>query len=122
MTKAERENTIHCLKVMIDEEVCEECNLYGMTGADHCEADCIRSAIKVLEGESWTLCRERMPKPNEIRDMTRVYYLVQNKYGDMAVAHYNGHGWVQMYHGYLKDKVVAWMPLPEIVKLKGTEE
>lgn len=59
MTKAERENTIHCLKVMIDEEVCEECNLYGMTGTDHCEADCVRTAIKVLEGESCEDCVSR---------------------------------------------------------------
>ena len=49
MTREERENALHCLKVMIDEEVCEECNLYGTTGTDHCEADCVRVAIKALE-------------------------------------------------------------------------
>ena len=51
MTREERENALHCLKVMIDEEVCEECNLYGTTGTDHCEADCVRVAIKALEQE-----------------------------------------------------------------------
>ena len=49
MTREEKENAIHCLKVMIDEEVCEECNLYGTTGTDHCEADCVRVAIEALE-------------------------------------------------------------------------
>ena len=51
MTGEERENALHCLKVMIDEEVCEECKLYGTTGTDHCEADCVRVAIKALEQE-----------------------------------------------------------------------
>jgi len=51
MTREEIENALHCLKVMIDEEVCEECNLYGTTGTDHCEADCVRVAIKALEQE-----------------------------------------------------------------------
>ena len=49
MTAEEKKNALHCLKVMIDEEVCEECDLYGTTGTDHCEKDCVRVAIKALE-------------------------------------------------------------------------
>lgn len=51
MTREEKEAALHCLKAMIDEEVCEECPLYGTTGTDHCEADCVRVAIKALEQE-----------------------------------------------------------------------
>ena len=40
---------IHCLKAIICEEVCEECELYGQTGTDHCETDAVRIAIKALE-------------------------------------------------------------------------
>lgn len=54
MTREERENALHCLKVMVGEEVCEECNLYGTTGTDHCEADCVRTAIEALEQEPKT--------------------------------------------------------------------
>lgn len=54
MTREERENALHCLKVMIDEEVCEECKLYGTTGTDHCEKDCVRLAIEALEQEPKT--------------------------------------------------------------------
>lgn len=43
------DNALHCLRVMADEEVCEECGLYGTTGTDHCEADCVRVAIEALE-------------------------------------------------------------------------
>lgn len=54
MTKEERKNVLHCLKVMADEEVCEECDLYGTTGTDHCEYDCVKMAIKALEQEPKT--------------------------------------------------------------------
>ena len=47
--KEEIKNALHCLKVMAEEEVCEECALYGTTGTDHCERDCVRTAIKALE-------------------------------------------------------------------------
>lgn len=49
MTKEERENALHCLRAMVEEEVCEECELYGTTGTDHCEADCVRVAIEALK-------------------------------------------------------------------------
>lgn len=39
----------HCLKVMVDCEVCEECNLYGTTGTDHCEHDCIYGALDIID-------------------------------------------------------------------------
>ena len=56
----------------------------------------------------------KLPKAGEyIGDVAR-YYLVQNEYGDMMVASYDGIGWQQMYqHGYVEDKVVAWMTLPQ---------
>ena len=38
----------HCLLVMIDCEVCEECNLYGTTGTDHCEHDCVDGALDII--------------------------------------------------------------------------
>ena len=43
------EDIKHCLKVMIDCEVCEECNLYGTTGTDHCEHDCVYGALDIIE-------------------------------------------------------------------------
>ena len=48
MTREERENVLHCLKSIIDEEVCEECNLYGSTGTDHCQYDMVKLAIEAL--------------------------------------------------------------------------
>lgn len=52
MTREERENTLHCLKVMVEEANCEDCKLYGTTGTDHCERDCVRNAIQELEQET----------------------------------------------------------------------
>ena len=42
------EDIKHCLKVMVDCEVCEECNLYGTTGTDHCEHDCVYGALDII--------------------------------------------------------------------------
>jgi hypothetical protein len=39
----------HCLLTMIDCEVCEECNLYGTTGTDHCEHDCVDGALHIID-------------------------------------------------------------------------
>lgn len=51
MNSAEKQTVLHCLKSMIDEALCEECPLYGTTGTDHCEEDCVRLAINALEQE-----------------------------------------------------------------------
>lgn len=59
MTKEEKEAVLHCLRAMIDEELCEECPLYGTTGTDHCEKDCVRLAIEELEQEP---CEETISK------------------------------------------------------------
>ena len=42
------EDIKHCLKVMVDCEVCEECKLYGTTGTDHCEHDCVCGALDII--------------------------------------------------------------------------
>jgi hypothetical protein len=39
----------HCLLTMVDCEVCEECNLYGTTGTDHCEYDCVYGALQIID-------------------------------------------------------------------------
>lgn len=72
----------------------------------------------------WITVIERMPKPNETEHMIAKYYLVQNEYGDMMVARWDGKGWKQMYqpNSYLEDDVIAWMPLPSLYELQESEE
>ena len=67
--------------------------------------------------DGWTPCGKQLPKPKETENLIAKYYLVQNEYGDMMVARWDGKGWEQMYqHEYLEDDVIAWMPLPEKYK------
>ena len=40
---------IHCMKFNCEEAACEECDLYGTVGTDHCFEDACREAIKALE-------------------------------------------------------------------------
>ena len=43
------EEAIYCMKVSVEEEVCENCQLYGETGTDHCYIDACRVVIETLE-------------------------------------------------------------------------
>lgn len=62
----------------------------------------------------WIPVSERLPEPNARDGLIARHYLIQNEYEDMLVASYDGKGWKQIYqHEYLKDKVIAWMPLPK---------
>ena len=71
----------------------------------------------------WIPCSERLPEPKETENLIAKYYLVQNEYGDMMVARWDGNGWEQMYqHEYLEDDVIAWMPLPEKYKTEMESE
>lgn len=62
--------------------------------------------------DSWIPTKERLPVSNELVDDVDKYYLVQNAYDDMMVAHYDGKGWKQIYDDEY-DEVVAWMELPK---------
>lgn len=93
------QNAIHCMKAMICEEVCEECEYYGKTGTDHCEADAVRMAIKALEEQPhWIPCSERLPENGR-----RILFQMTNGYID--VLRFNATG--------ITNHLVAWMPLPE---------
>lgn len=74
--------------------------------------------------EKWIPVSERLPKAGEYVGNVAKYYLVQNEYGDMIVAHYTHSGyWEQMYKlEPVSDKVVAWMPLPKSYKVESEDK
>lgn len=86
-------------------------------------AEFICEAINLLEQTRWIPCSERLPKENEyIKDVCK-YYLIQDEYGDMHVAHLSNVGWIPM--NSLKaigDEVIAWMPLPQPYKAESKIE
>ena len=72
----------------------------------------------------WIPVSERLPDPRAYVDGVERYYLIQNEYGDMMVANWDGFGWGQIYRycRYIEDKVVAWMPLPKPYDPQKSEE
>lgn len=73
----------------------------------------IDEAIKELKVKEWIPCSERLPKEDEYDGDVCKYYLIQDEYGDMHVAHYKKIGWIPMRQiKALEDNVIAWMPLP----------
>ena len=81
------------------------------------------SVTPARKKEEWISCDEKLPKPNELVDNVRKYYLIQDEYGDMHVASYLRNGWISIDSFYtLEDDVIAWMPLPEPYKAEMESE
>ncbi len=70
--------------------------------------------------QGWIPISERLPKAGEYVGNVAKYYLVQNEYGDMMVAHYNGKYWEQVFKlGPITDEIIAWRELPEPYKAES---
>lgn len=119
MNSADKQAVLHCLKSMIDEEVCEECPLYGTTGTDHCEKDCVRLAINALSSSEnpnkWIPVETALPEDGE----RVLVYAERNAYGDNGKYRkkvidigwqVNGYWHIDGCNGVVG---IAWMPLPE---------
>ena len=80
------------------------------------EIKALPSVTPTRKKEEWISCDEKLPKPNELADNVRKYYLIQDEYGDMCVARYTKKGWHPIESLFFLDDVVAWIPLPEPYK------
>lgn len=70
----------------------------------------------------WIPCSERLPQKNEYIGDVCKYYLIQDEYGDMHVAHLSNVGWIPMESlKAIGSEVVAYMPLPEPYKAESEE-
>lgn len=76
----------------------------------------IEAILKTLEKEPrWIPVSERLPKENEYVGNVCKYYLIQDEYGDMHVAHLSNVGWIPM--DSLKaigNEIIAWQELPQV--------
>lgn len=77
----------------------------------------LKTLPSVTPKTRWIPCSERLPKENEYIGNVCKYYLIQDEYGDMHVAHLSKVGWIPM--DSLKaigDEVIAWRELPQPYK------
>ena len=82
--------------------------------------EAVNMAIKALEQTRWIPVSERLPKENEYIGNVCKYYLIQDEYGDMHVAHLSNVGWIPM--DSLKaigDEIIAWKELPQPYKAES---
>lgn len=87
------------------------------------EEKTIREWINILGQTTWIPCNERLPKENEYIGDVCKYYLIQDEYGDMHVAHLSNVWWIPM--GSLKAidyEIIAWRELPEPYKTESDKE
>lgn len=68
----------------------------------------------------WTPCSERLPKENEYEGDVCKYYLIQDEYGDMYVAHLSSVGWIPINSlKAISDEVIAWQSSPQPYKAEN---
>lgn len=80
-------------------------------------------ALYFMKKMQWIPVSERLPEENEYAGDVWKYYLVQDEYGDIYVAHLSKRGWEPTGALYtLRQEIVAWMPLPEPYKAEREEE
>jgi hypothetical protein len=78
---------------------------------------------KLREQTKWTPCSERLPKENGYVGDVCKYYLIQDEYGDMYVAHLSSVGWIPINSlKAISDEVIAWQPLPQPYKAEMESE
>lgn len=84
----------------------------------------LRNLPSVTHTTSWIPVSERMPNPGEYNGDVDRHYLVQNEYDDMLVARYTKKEcWEQIFQiGEIKEKIVAWQPLPKPYKAEMESE
>lgn len=96
---------------MTDKErtACKEC------AEEHRQlAEWLIELKKLREQTRWTPCSERLPKENEYVGDVCKYYLIQDEYGDVYVAHLSSVGWIPINSlKAISDEVVAWKPSPQ---------
>lgn len=92
--------------------ICDKCLHADVCGAEGVYEEALTYCADFI---GWIPVSERLPKANEFEDNVRKYYLVQTVFNDMLVAYYDGRHWSQIHthHSYIKEEIVAWMPLPK---------
>lgn len=106
-----------CDKAMQEENDCIEC------AKDHEQLAEWIIELKIREKTRWTPCSERLPKENEYEGDVCKYYLIQDEYGDMYMAHLSSVGWIPIDSlKAISDEVIAWRPLPQPYKAEMESE
>lgn len=87
----------------------------GMTSIDWEAVDDLKQLVQEKDNYSWTLCKDKLPEE-------RGYYLVAMKwrynpsnpelFNYYDLCYFRGKKWA-------KESVVAWMPIPELNKMRG---
>lgn len=97
---------------------CKEC------ARDHKQlAEWLKELKQLREQTKWIPCSERLPKEDEYIGDVYKYYLIQDEYGDMYVAHLSSVGWIPINSlKAISDEVIAWQPLPQPYKAEMESE
>lgn len=111
------------MKIVIDKEV-EIAKLAGMLEnlTDDKDKQSVRFAINVIEGfeekpkGEWIPVSERLPERHKEVIVTDI------ETSDTYQSQYIGNGYWECDNGILKNRIIAWMPLPEPYKKEAEND
>lgn len=86
-------------------------------------AEWLKELKQLREQTRWIPCSERLPKENEYVGDVCKYYLIQDEYGDMYVAHFSSVGWIPINSlKAISDEVIAWQPSPQPYRVEKEDK
>lgn len=86
-------------------------------------AEWLKELKQLREQTRWIPCSERLPKENEYVGDVCKYYLIQDEYGDVYVAHLSSVGWIPINSlKAISDEVIAWKPSPQPYKAEKEDK
>lgn len=86
-------------------------------------AEWLKELKQLREQTRWTPCSERLPKENEYVGDVCKYYLIQDEYEDMYVAHLSSVGWIPINSlKAISDEVIAWRPSPQPYRVEKEDK
>lgn len=110
MIDAKAINTLNSIKQYYNDK-----NQDSYVGLDDEDNEALEMAIKALKQTRWIPVSERLPKENEYVENVCKYYLIQDEYGDMHVAHLSNVGWIPMDSlNAIDNEIIAWQELPQV--------
>ncbi len=123
MYQIEKDVTKEALKnyiKMLKQQPCEDVEEYGMNEQMESSSE---KPNKSENPTSWIPVTERLPEKNEYIGNVCKYYLIQDEYGDMHVAHLTNVGWIPMESlRAISSEITAWRELPESYKADKESE
>ena len=107
--------------ILVSQEELQKAELKNIDGKTYMVFGELQNAKRI---SWWIPTKVALPKDNELDGDTWKYYLVQDEFGDMHIAHFEDGEWFSVEKSLdpFEEDIVAWQELPERYKAESEEK